>query len=119
MFGLLTLIFAVGLHRGLRPSRRGIAGPALFGVSGLALLFAAAIPLRQDAAGEVYDPGGHIVAGSAFFAASAVGLLVLSRRIASDPAWSGLALDAGGRAHLRPGVRRDAFGGHSGGGATA
>ena len=91
VFGLLTLIFAVGMHRGLRPSRRGIAGPLLLGVSGLALLLAAAIPLRQDAAGEVYDPGGHIVAGSAFFAASAVGLAVLSRRIASDPAWSGMA----------------------------
>ncbi len=40
---------------------------------------------------SVYDPGGHVVAGSAFFAASAVGLVVLSRRIAADPAWSSLA----------------------------
>ena len=91
VFGLLTLVFAVGLHRGLRPTRWGIAGPALLGVSGAALLLAAAIPLRQDSAGEVYDPGGHVVAGSAFFVASAVGLVVLSRRIAADPAWSSLA----------------------------
>jgi hypothetical membrane protein len=91
VFGLLTLVFAVGLDRGLRPNRWGMAGPALLGLSGAALLLAAAIPLRQDAAGEVYDPGGHVVAGSAFFAASAVGLVVLSRRIAADPAWSSLA----------------------------
>ena len=91
VFGVLTLIFAVGMHRGMQPSRRGIVGPALLAVSGVALLLAAAFPLRQDAAGRVYDPGGHIVAGSAFFAASAVGLVILSRRIAADPAWSGLA----------------------------
>lgn len=91
VFGLLTLVFAAGVHRGLRPSRRGAAGPALLAVSGLALLLAAAIPLEQDAAGEIYDPGGHAVAGTAFFATSAVGLVVLSRRIARDPAWSRLA----------------------------
>ena len=88
---LLTLNSAVGLHRGLRPTRWGIAGPALLGLSGAALLLAAAIPLRQDAAGEVYDPGGHIVVGTALFAASAVGLVVLSRWMAADPAWSSLA----------------------------
>jgi hypothetical protein len=51
----------------------------------------AAFPLREDAAGVTYDPGGHIVGGVMFFMTSAVGLIVLSRRIANDARWSRLA----------------------------
>lgn len=91
VFGLLTIAFAVGLHRGVRPTRAGIAGPALLTVSGIGLLLAAAFPIREDAAGLTYRPAGHLVAGSMFFMTSAVGLIVLSRRIASDTRWSGVA----------------------------
>jgi hypothetical membrane protein len=90
-FGLLTIAFAVGLHRGLRPTKAGIAGPALLFVSGIGLLLAAVFPLREDAAGVTYDPGGHIVAGFMFFITSAVGLVVVSRRVARDPRWRGMA----------------------------
>lgn len=48
VFGLLTFAFAIGLHRGLAPSRFGIVGPALFAVTGLGLLWAAAFPLRSE-----------------------------------------------------------------------
>jgi hypothetical membrane protein len=91
VFGGLTIVFAVGIHRGLRTTRRGIAGPILFGVSGVAALVAAAFPLQLDDAGEVYDPGGHSNAGFTFFLASALALVVLSRRVAADPGWSRLA----------------------------
>jgi hypothetical membrane protein len=91
VFGVCTLLFAAGLHRGLRASRWGEVGPALLGLSGVAAVLAAVFPLRQDVAGVVYDPGGHVVAGTTFFAASALGLIVLSRRVAADPAWRGLA----------------------------
>jgi hypothetical membrane protein len=91
VFGLLTMVFAVGIHRGLRKARLGFAGPILFGLSGVAALAACAFPLRQDAAGQVYDPGGHSIAGFAFFLTSALALVVVSRRIAADPAWAGLA----------------------------
>lgn len=91
VFGLLTLAFAVGLDRGIRPSRRGLVGPALLFVSGIGLLLAAVFPLREDAAGVTYDPGGHFVAGVVFFLSSAVGLVVLSRRLAGDPRWRGIA----------------------------
>jgi hypothetical membrane protein len=91
VFGALTIVFAVGLHRGLRPSRWGFAGPALFGVSGAALVGAAVFPLEMDAVEQVYDPGGHSVAGFVFFLASAMALVTLSRRVAADPAWSRLA----------------------------
>ena len=90
VFGVCTLLFAAGLQRGLRATRWGAAGPALLGLSGVAACLAAAFPLAQDADGVVYDPGGHVVAGTTFFAASAVGLVVLSRRVAADPAWRSL-----------------------------
>jgi hypothetical membrane protein len=90
VFGLLTMVFAVGIHRGLRNARLGFGGPILFGVSGVAALAAGAFPLRLDAAGQVYDPGGHSIAGFAFFLTSALALVFVSRRIAADPAWSGL-----------------------------
>lgn len=90
VFGLLTLLFAIGLQRGLRPKRRGFVGPTLMFVSGIGLVLAAALPLREDAAGETYDPGGHFVAGVMFFITSAMALLVLSRRIARDERWQNL-----------------------------
>jgi hypothetical membrane protein len=91
VFGLLTMAFAVGLHRALLRTRAGVAGPALIFVSGVALLLAAVFPLREDAAGVTYDPGGHVVAGVMFFCSSAIGLIVVSRRLARDPRWRGLA----------------------------
>lgn len=91
VFGVLTIVFAVGLHRAVAPTRRGIAGPALLTLSGVGLLLAAALPLREDAAGETYDPGGHVIAGVMFFSTSAVGLVVLSRRLMRDVRWRGLA----------------------------
>ena len=91
VFGLLTMAYAVGLHLGVRPTSGGIAGPALLFVSGIGLLLAAIFPLKEDAAGVTYDPGGHMVAGITFFLSSAVGLVVLSRRLARDPRWQGLS----------------------------
>lgn len=91
VFGVLTLAFALGLHAGLAPTRAGVAGPALLFLSGIALLLAAALPLREDAEGVTYDPGGHVIAGTAFFSTSAIGLIVLSRRVARDPRWRNLA----------------------------
>ena len=90
VFGVLTIIFAIGLHHGVRKTRSGHVGPVLLGVSGVGPLLAAALPLREDAAGVTYDPGGHIVAGMVFFLTSAVGLIVLSRRLRQDDRWRGL-----------------------------
>jgi hypothetical protein len=90
-FGVLTLLFAIGLHAGIRPSRFGVAGPAMFFVTGVGLSLAAAFPLQEDAAGAVYDPGGHIVGGLLFFPVTALALVVLSGRLARDPRWRDLA----------------------------
>ena len=91
VLGLLTIAFAVGLHRAITPSRRGVAGPLLLGFSGVAALLAAAFPVREDSAGLTYSPPGHLVAGTMFFATSALALVVLSHRLGKDRRWSGLA----------------------------
>lgn len=90
-FGVLTVLFAIGLHAAVRPTPGGAAGPALLFVTGIGLLLAAAFPLREDQAGVVYDPGGHVVGGMLFFPGTALALVLLSRRLARDPRWRDLA----------------------------
>jgi hypothetical membrane protein len=90
VFGILTMAFAIGLHHGLRPMRLGVVGPALFFVTGLAAIGAGVFPLREDAAGVTYDPGGHMPAGMTFFLGSTLALIVISFRVARDPRWRNL-----------------------------
>ncbi len=90
-FGLLMIAFAVGLHLGVRPARAGWVGPTILALSGLALLWAAVFPLRENAAGVTLPPGLHLVGGLTYFLSSAVWLIVLSRRLAGDQRWRGLA----------------------------
>ena len=82
VFGVLTMAFAVGLYRDSHSSGPGVIGSALFLVSGLGLLMAAAFPLREDADGVTYDPGGHFIAGMTFFTSSALALVVISFALA-------------------------------------
>lgn len=91
VFGLLTLSYAVGLHRALPPTRWGVVGPALMFLSGVCLVLAAVFPLEEDAAGVVQDPGGHAVVGGAFFGSSALALLFLTPRVARSDSWRRLA----------------------------
>jgi hypothetical membrane protein len=91
-FGLLTIAFAVGLHRGMRPTRAGVVGPPILVWTGVGLVLAAVFALREDAAGATYDPTGlHDVNGAVFFLSIGVGLVVTSRRMAADPRWRSLA----------------------------
>jgi hypothetical membrane protein len=92
VFGLLTIAYAVGLHLGVRPTRAGVVGPAILAWSGVGLVLAGVLPLREDAAGVTYDPTGlHFVNGMIFFLSLGPGLIVMSRRLAGDPAWRNLA----------------------------
>ena len=78
---------------GLAPSRAGVVGSALLFVSGLGLVIAGAgFPLREDAAGVTYDPGGHSAEGFAFFTSSALALLVISFALAKQDEWRKLAM---------------------------
>jgi hypothetical protein len=87
VFGVLLLIFAASLHRGVAPSRLGSVGPTLLATAGVGLFVAATFSLARDEAGAIYDPSYHQVGGTLFFGGTALGLIALSRRLARDPHW--------------------------------
>ena len=92
VFGVLMIAFAIALHLGMRPSRGGEIGPAIIVLTGVGLVLAgAAFPLREDAAGLTYDPGGHAINGMMTFLSAGIGLIVVSRRMTRDPRWRSLA----------------------------
>jgi hypothetical membrane protein len=92
VFGLLVIAFAAGLHLELRPTRAGIAGPALLGFNGIGLLIGGLFPLRVDATGLVYDPlGVHTANGTIFFLSLGLAPAVMSLRLRGDPRWRHLA----------------------------
>jgi hypothetical membrane protein len=91
VFGLSLLVFAVGLNRAIAPARLRAVSAVLLLLTGIGLLLAAALPLREDAAGATYDPGGHFISGVTFFLSSALALVVLSVRMRADPNWRSLA----------------------------
>jgi hypothetical membrane protein len=92
VFGLLLILFAVGLQWGVRTSRAGVVGPAILALDGVGLVVAGIFPLRQNAAGVVYDPNGvHSVNGAIFFVSIGIALVAVSLRLRADPRWRGLA----------------------------
>lgn len=93
VFGLCLIAFAVGLHLAVRRSRAGAVGPAIMLVTGVSAVVAGvAFPLAEDPAGRTVDPTGlHFPNGILFFLSIGVGLIALSRRLARDPKWRGLA----------------------------
>jgi len=91
VLGVLLLLFAAALHRGVASSRRGWVGPTLFSVAGAGLFVAATFSLARDETGAIYDPSFHQVGGMMFFGGTALGLIALSRRLARDPRWRDLS----------------------------
>lgn len=91
VLGVLLLVFAAALHRGVASSRLGWVGPTLLSVAGAGLFVAATFSLARDETGAIYDPSFHQVAGTMFFGGTALGLIALSRRLARDPNWRNLS----------------------------
>jgi len=91
VFGVLLLGFAAVLHRCVASSRLGWIGPLLLSVAGVGLFLAATFSLARDETGAIYDPSFHQVAGMMFFGGTALGLVVMSRRLAHDPQWRNLS----------------------------
>jgi hypothetical membrane protein len=92
LLGFLMIAFAIGLHLGMRRAPAGVIGPAILAWNGVGLLLAAVFPLREDARGLTYDPNGlHTADSIVFFLSIGIGLIVISRRVATDEKWRGLA----------------------------
>src|SRR5215204_1628582 len=90
VFGALTIAYAVGLHFGIRPSRAGVLGPALLVLSGIGLVIAGVFPWKA-VDGDFVVPAGHLVGALLAFLGAGSALVVVSRRMAADPRWSGVA----------------------------
>jgi hypothetical membrane protein len=91
VFGGLMTAHAVGLHLGIRPGRGGLLGPALLAVSGIGSVFAGIFPMARGVDGALIEPVGHAVASFMVFLGAGIGLMLMSRRMAGDPAWRGVA----------------------------
>lgn len=91
VFGVLLLVFAAALYRGVAPSRLGWVGPTLLSVAGAGTFVAATFSLARDETGAIYDPRFHQIGGTMFFGGTALALVALSRRFARDPQWRNLA----------------------------
>jgi Protein of unknown function (DUF998) len=91
VFAILMMIFAAGLSAGLHGGRQRI-GAAMVAWWGIGLLMAGLFPLRENVAGQTYDPTGlHQPNGTIFFASVWIGLAVLSWCLRQDPYWRGVA----------------------------
>jgi hypothetical membrane protein len=99
VFGLLLLAFAAGLHRGMWPTRGGVTGPALLGCNGVGLVLAGLFPLREGAAGRVYDPiRVHSINGRIFLLSISIALVLVSLRLRAIQAGAALLPIRSGRA---------------------
>src|SRR4030095_13754140 len=88
--GLLLIAYAIELHVRLCPSRGGIIGPALLVISGVGLIIAGIFPWRKTH-GALIEPAGPVVGALMSSLGAAFGHIVISRRMARDPRWQGVA----------------------------
>ncbi len=91
VFGLSMIAFAAGLHLGVRPARGGALGPALLMLSGMGLVGAGVFPATDASGAFSQHQVGHSVASVVTFVATGAGLIVVSRRMKSDPRWQSVA----------------------------
>jgi len=97
--GILTVLFAIGLRRVLRPGRGAFVGPALTAIFGICLVIAGVFstdPVPGYPPGNTLSPHtlhGVIHNANALptFAALALAPLVLLRRFFREPGWRGFA----------------------------
>jgi hypothetical membrane protein len=90
VFGVLMMIFGVGLSKVLRTRRRWTAFAVVLWWA-VGLLMAGLFPLRENADGQTYDPTGlHQPNGAVFFLSTWAGLAILSWCLRSDPRWRNL-----------------------------
>ena len=93
LFGVLTAVFALGLHRGIQAGPGDWLGIALiiaYGVSYVALAFAPCDPSCRGAPGSVHHRA-HLLLGDSIVFVAAAGPLVLYSRLKRDSRWTDVA----------------------------
>jgi hypothetical membrane protein len=87
---MLLIAYAIGLHFGVLPARRGAIGPALLVLSGLGLILCGVFPWRLEN-GAFVEPPGHVIGAVMAFLGTSFGHMVISPRMRRDPAWNRIA----------------------------
>jgi hypothetical protein len=93
-YGILMMLFALGIHRGMRPDAGGWLGPSVLGLYGLAyvaLAFAPCDPGCQASTPPSLHHQLHFLLGDIIFLAIVVGPFALYSRLVKDPRWRSLA----------------------------
>ena len=88
--GVLAVAFVVAMHRSVRPAPRGHAGHVLLLLGGIALAMNAVFPWKL-VDGVPAEPPAHAASAVTTFLATALGMMVFSRRMSADERWRGLA----------------------------
>src|SRR5918995_724186 len=91
LFGLLMIAYAIGLHLGVRPTKWGFVGVMFLVLSGVGLMWGGVFPATDDTG--AFDGGRllHIPGFVMTFLGGGIGLVLMFRRMASDPRWRALA----------------------------
>ena len=92
-YGILLMLFALGIHRGIRPDAGGWLGPSVLGLYGLAyvaLAFAPCDPGCQASTPPSLHHQVHFMLGDIIFLAIVVGPFALYPRMMKDPDWQAL-----------------------------
>jgi hypothetical membrane protein len=88
--GALIIAFAVGLHLGVQPTRRGAMGVALLTASGVGIIGAGVFSWKM-LDGVPTETPAHVVAAILTFTTTGLGLIVFSRRMSADSRWRDLS----------------------------
>ena len=88
--GVFMMAFALALHHGVQPTRRGVVGVGLLALGGLGLICSGIFPWRM-VDGVLTETAPHVFGAVAVFTATGFGLIVFSRRMTADPRWRDLA----------------------------
>ena len=91
LFGLFMIVYAIGLHLGVRPSRAGVVGVVFLVLSGVGLLWGGLFPATDAMGAFDEDRVLHIPGFIMTFLGGGIGLIVMSRRMARDSRWRSLA----------------------------
>ncbi len=88
--GLLTSVFAVGLHRGISEGKGSKLGPTLIGIFGAITIVQGFLPCDRGCDFVTLVGTLHNVTGLSSFLAMSVGVYTMSRRMANDVNWKSL-----------------------------
>jgi hypothetical membrane protein len=90
VFGVLMTAFGFAMHRGVRPSRCGVFGPALLVTNGIGIVIAGLFPwVMVD--GVPTETPAHVAGAVTAFGSISLALPLVSRRMRLDPAWRDLS----------------------------